>query len=229
MIEIIPAIMPKTYDQLFSQVAAIVDVVPMVQIDIMDGVFVKDKTWPYNMTDEPNFLSLMREEEELPFADSMNYELDLMVQHPEELMHQWVTLNPKRIVFHLESLADAYETLESVQSVRSYIHIGLAIGQNYPMDRIGSYLPYVDYVQCMGIVERGKQGEPFSDKVLEQLTYLKSHYPHIALSVDGAVNEETLEVLIEAGATRLVVGSAIFNQDDPVDNVQEIQRLVGME
>jgi hypothetical protein len=51
MLEIIPAIMPRNYEDLKNRVALVRGIVPLVQIDICDGIFVKNQTWPY---DEPS-------------------------------------------------------------------------------------------------------------------------------------------------------------------------------
>ena len=47
MIEIIPAIMPESFSDLVDKAARVRGIVPIAQIDIMDGVFVKSKSWPY--------------------------------------------------------------------------------------------------------------------------------------------------------------------------------------
>ena len=47
MTEIIPAILPKNYEDLKNEIALVRGVVPLVQVDICDGIFVKNKTWPF--------------------------------------------------------------------------------------------------------------------------------------------------------------------------------------
>ncbi len=37
---------------------------------------------------------------------------------------------------------------------------------------------------------------------------------NLEIEVDGGVNEETANLCVEAGATVLVAGSAVFNQSD---------------
>jgi pentose-5-phosphate-3-epimerase len=123
MTEIIPAIMPYDYDDLLEKVTQVADVVDTIQIDIMDGQFVPGKTWPYNMKDEPNFLSILREEDGLPCWDRVDFELDLMVESPDEALEQWMALGPKRVVFHVESLKDPQVALEAVQKYREHIEI----------------------------------------------------------------------------------------------------------
>ena len=47
MIEIIPAIMPEDFTDLSNKVTRVAGEVKWVQLDIMDGDFVPEKTWPY--------------------------------------------------------------------------------------------------------------------------------------------------------------------------------------
>lgn len=225
MIEIIPAIMPKDYDELADKVGLVAGAVPLVQIDIMDGKFVRSKSWPFDRKEEANFVAICREEEGMPFWDAIDYELDLMIEHPDANIEQWIALGPKRIVLHLESLENPQKAFEELQSIRGLIELGISFDDDFDVTEAEKYFDYVDFVQLMGIDEIGSQGQPFSEKVLDNLSYLHKKYPHLALSVDGSVNEETIEALIEAGATRLVSGSAVF-EGDVLGNISNLINLV---
>ena len=52
MAAIIPAIMPTSTGDLESKLVQVAGLVPVVQIDIMDGKFVHDVSWPYTEDDE---------------------------------------------------------------------------------------------------------------------------------------------------------------------------------
>ncbi|MBI3020251.1 MAG: hypothetical protein HYY60_02925 [Parcubacteria group bacterium] len=47
MPEIIPAIMPRSFTELREYVEQVKGIVNVIQIDVMDGVFVPEKSWPY--------------------------------------------------------------------------------------------------------------------------------------------------------------------------------------
>ena len=81
MIEIIPAILPKDYEDLKNKIALVRGVAPLVQIDICDGVFVPSKTWPFSTggADDFNFHRILNEEEGMPFWEDIDFELDLLV------------------------------------------------------------------------------------------------------------------------------------------------------
>ena len=63
MVEIIPAIMPKDYEDLDEKMSLFVGVVPFVQLDIMDGKFVPARTWPYPR--DTHFYAIVAEEDDL--------------------------------------------------------------------------------------------------------------------------------------------------------------------
>jgi ribulose-phosphate 3-epimerase len=46
------------------------------------------------------------------------------------------------------------------------------------------------------------------------------------ISVDGGVSLENAQDLISAGASRLVVGSAIFNSDNFIETLEKFKRIL---
>ena len=69
------------------------------------------------------------------------------------------------------------------------------------------------------------QGEGFAPKVLEKIRDLRAKNPEIEISVDGGVNIENAKEILEAGATRLVSGSLIFNTEDKKEVIEELKNL----
>ena len=77
----------------------------------------------------------------------------------------------------------------------------------------------------MGIEKIGYQGQPFDERVIDQVKALRKEYPELIISVDGGVSFDTAPRLIEAGANRLVVGSVIFNSLDIRETVLALRSL----
>ena len=77
----------------------------------------------------------------------------------------------------------------------------------------------------MGIEHIGAQGEPFDERVLSQIKSLRVLYPELIISVDGSVNEETAPLLVQAGANRLVVGSALMKSFDMRETMRELESI----
>jgi ribulose-phosphate 3-epimerase len=77
----------------------------------------------------------------------------------------------------------------------------------------------------MAIARIGYQGEPFDERCISNIMALKEKFVDLIISVDGGVNLETAPRLVDAGAERLVAGSAIFNTDDIIDTIEQFKSL----
>ncbi len=226
MIEIIPAVMPKNYDDLVEKMGLFAGVVPLVQLDIMDNKFVKARTWPYNPGDSQfeKFAKIVAEEEGMPEWDALDFEADLMIENPETEISKWVTAGAQRIIVHVEGMKD-FEVIRKAVP-QGLIELGLAINTTTPLSVLDPYLDRIDFVQCMGIEKIGFQGEGFDERVLDRVHTLRALRPEMPISIDGAVNFETARALVEAGATRLVSGSAILKSADVSNAVEMMRDLV---
>ncbi len=231
MIEIIPAIMPSDFADLSSKVARVAPFVSSVQLDIMDGDFVPEKTWPYH-GEIMDFKKLQREALGLPEWEKINYEIDLMVSSPDRDALEWIKIGASRIILHFESHPEIKSIIEKIRQEYgrksdnySAPEIGLAIGTEIPLEKIDSLIPLVDFVQQMGIEKIGYQGEAFSPKVIPRIKELRKKYPNLIISIDGAVNEETAPVLVSAGVTRLVSGSYVFNAVDIKQSIDTLKNI----
>ncbi len=230
MAEIIPAVLVQTYDELKNKIALVRGVTPVVQIDICDGQFVPSMTWPFLDTDyDQHFKAILEDREGLPFWEDIDFELDLMVLDAMQNFDSYLKLGPRRVIFHLEAFSDIDECKYFLEGIDPYVRdvteIGIAINTTTDAQKIFPLVNNVDFIQCMGIAETGKQGQDFDPRVFDQIQAIKNEYPDVVISVDGAVSEKTAKDLVEAGANRLVIGSAIFNSDDIINRVREFQSL----
>jgi ribulose-phosphate 3-epimerase len=223
--EIIPAILPKDFSNLEESVESVKGLVPMVQVDICDGKYVSNFTWPYRRHDN-NFEAILREERGLPNWDEVNYEIDLMVKDPEEDVMRWLTAGASRIVIHLESTQHLDAVLKHTGEL---VDIGLGVKIDTPMEKIDAAFAehgeQIKFIQCMGIRRIGYQGQDFDDRVYQKIRDLKAKYPNLPISVDGGVSLENAHLLKEAGADRLVVGSAIFGTDNIPEALHEFEQI----
>lgn len=220
-IEIIPAILPKDFTEVEEKMGLVQGLTKNVQIDICDGQFVQNATWPYKKQDD-SFEKILREEIGLPGWEKTNFEIDLMVNHPEKVIEDWVIAGAQRIIIHAEAKGDV---AGAISSLDGRVEIGLALAMETSLDLIESYQDKIQCVQLMGIDHIGFQGQHFDEKVIERVREVKSKYPDLSISVDGGVSLETAPLLIEAGANRLVVGSAIFGSDNPIEALQKFKKL----
>jgi ribulose-phosphate 3-epimerase len=239
MTEIIPAVLAENFSELNEKLSKFVNVADIVQIDICDGKFVPSVSWPMGRRDAGSVEDILNEENGLPYWEDLNFEFDLMVLNAHKQFDFFARLGAKRIVFHLEaetekdpegkSTSNGAGFKEFLESMDPYfkdnIEIGIAINTNTDIAKLDPFINLVDFVQTMGIEKIGFQGEPFDEKVLGQIKNLKKKYPELTITVDGSVNENTARALIEAGASRLVVGSALLNSFDIRETFKEFENM----
>jgi ribulose-phosphate 3-epimerase len=210
MIEIIPAIMPNSFKDLNEKYSLIKEYADIVQIDVMDGNFVQSKNWPYINENKGLPFVATKGSPLLPLID-FNFEVDLMVMNPEKVIESWIKAGAKRVIIHIESV----EKIEEVfLKIPSNIEVGIALNTTTPNEIIYPLIEKIDFVQFMGIEKIGYQGQSFDERVLAKIVDLRAKFPRVIISVDGGVNLETAPKLVEAGANRLVSGSAIFESED---------------
>ncbi len=208
--QIIPALLPKNQTELSTKVKKLLGLVTHVQVDVCDGIFVPSKTQFQNLTS----------------MEEIEYELDLMIDKPERMIQDYIEMQPARIIVHLESVSDHVNLFLALEKIRGIIEVGLSISNDTPNHVLEKYIEDCDFIQLMGIAKIGSQGQPFDDRVLEKISYFHAQYPGMTISIDGSVNEGTIRRLADAGATRFVAGSAVFNDGDIEENIVNLENLV---
>lgn len=231
MTDVVPAIMPDSLDDLKGKMSRVVGRVPLVQIDIMDGLFVEARSWPYTTGGPQEFQTFIDEEEGFPYWDRMDFSVDLMVRDPLSRIPDWVAAGAHRVIAHIESAPDldalvAYmEGDDAADGLGLGAEFGLSIDTTTPNETIEPYIDRVHVIQCMGIETIGLQGQPFDERVLDKIAFIKERRTKTRISVDGGVNLNTAKLLVDAGADILVSGSTIFESDDIVDTIEQLKAL----
>jgi ribulose-phosphate 3-epimerase len=205
-VEIIPAILAKDEKELRRKIESVVDLTEMVQIDVMDGKFVDNVTWsdPKRIEDMP-----------LP----LDYEVHLMVENPEDHLSGWSLARCVRAIIHAEAVKDLPAALKAVKMFG--MEAGISINPETPVSAILEAIPHADVVQVMGVTP-GDMGRPFQPVAVEKVRELREKFPELIIEVDGGVSVGIARQLAEAGADRLVAGSAIFNSGAPAKSIEAL-------
>jgi ribulose-phosphate 3-epimerase len=230
---IVPAILPTSREDLDDKLARLAGVTDEVQIDIVDGRFVTPPSWPYKNLKEGEKSSLS-DDDDLSELGSFRFDIDLMVEEPEEVIGRWVRAGATRVTVHAETTQNLAKLVSEFQVEYGHdkgfapelLSFGLAINLATPTSLIEPYLSHCDYVQFMGIASIGKQGEPFSMSVIPKIHAFHRKYPEMPIQVDGGVSRESAVKLLEAGATRLVVGSALLRAPDLAEEMNAFNMIV---
>lgn len=225
MVTIVPAIIPKSYNDLSSHLSRVRHLVTRVQIDVIDGRFGPEASWPFIGPGYESFQRLSKEEEGLPYWETLDFEIDLMVRNPEAIMDDWIAAGAATLIVHVES-TDALESIFTRASERG-IDIALALK---PSTDISVLAPFVDraaFIQQMGNDKIGYHGVPLDERVVGKITDIKKTYPNATIGIDIGVSVDTIGALHHAGATRFAAGSAVFDAISTKEAIEALQTAAG--
>lgn len=200
---IIPAIIPDSADAVADFLRSLSGV-PELHLDVVDGVFVPFSSWPYTHGGNPN--------EVQNICEAVTLEVDLMVQEPLQAARAWIAAGADMLVFHIETITPEALRLFAEETA---VTIGVAAHNDTPNESLLPYLEVADYVQVMGIAAIGAQGQPFDERALARITWLRTQDAALVVSIDGSVNANTLPTLLQYRLGRYIVGSAISRADEP--------------
>lgn len=225
MTAIIPAIIPESFEELQEKMSLVADLVDIVQIDVMDGTYTKEKTWPY-LGDKRQFEKIASEEEGMPAWRKVDFEVDMMVSEPEKKVENWVMSGASRVIIHIESTSDE-KIKEIIDDYRgAFVEVGLALKPSTSSGKLEEFIEDIDFVQCMGSDTIGRSGVDLDERVYDKIREIRNIHPEMPIAIDIGVDFETAPNLVEAGASRLVSGSTIFGSGDPSDAISDLRDMV---
>jgi len=222
VVTIVPAIIPKSFDDLKEKVGLIYTSVDLVQVDMCDGKFVSNKSWPF-VEDHGEFRDLVKEKSGLPHWEEIEYEIHLMTDTPSDEVADWVRAGAGGVIVHIETGSDALEDI--IEEWGHTVQIGIAFKPQTPISKLTPFLEKVKMIQIMGNDRIGMQGQKLDSIVYEKIRELRLMAPEHTIAVDIGVNEETAPLLVKAGADKLIIGSAIMDKDMPGEAIKKFQKL----
>ena len=153
-------------------------------------------------------------------APNTNLPVDahLMVTNPDNLIPMFLEAGVTSISVHPEAAMHLHRTLTMIRDGGA--EAGVALNPTTPPGTIEWTLPYLDYVLVLS-VDPGFGGQAFIPEALQKIRRLKE-MTDLPIAVDGGISVETAPPVVEAGASVLVAGSAVFRGDPTV----EMRRLI---
>ena len=187
-----------------------------IHIDVMDNQFVP------NLTIGPPVVKSLRK-----YTDKF-LDVHMMVVNPEKLVEPFAKAGADGITFHVEATENPNKVIDLIRSTGKQVGISLKPGTS--LTTIEPYLEKVDLVLIMS-VEPGFGGQGYLSDSSERIKQLKSRLNEMCLDrviieVDGGVKLNNMKEIVEAGADVLVVGSAVFGEQDPVQKIKDFYALI---
>ena len=200
-----PALAPSLLSADFSDLNAAIKQIEnnkgtVVHIDVMDGQFVPEITYGQPV------VRTIRKLTQLPF------DVHLMVEHPENQINSFIDAGADWVTFHIEATPHAHRLIQMIHEKGK--KAGIALNPATPVSALQEILSDVDVVLVM-TVNPGWGGQKLISSCVEKIKELKrirqeKGYNYL-ISVDGGVNNDTLQTVLDAGVDVFVSGSAFFN------------------
>lgn len=210
-IKLSPSILSANLDRLNEEIKEIEGYSDLLQVDVMDNIFVP------NITPQSELLK--------KFNTKVPLDIHLMVKEPSnEYIKTFIDANPNlrinNITVHQEACSNLEKTLDYIKSNK--IKPSVAINPKTPIDAIKDVLDKVEMVLIM-TVEPGFSGQEFMESSLEKVRQLRTIKPDLDIEVDGGINDKTAPLAVKAGANVLVASSFIFKSRDKVEAIKKLR------
>ena len=204
MIKVSPSILSADFANLGAEVKKVVDAgAEYVHIDVMDGTFVPE------ITLGAGIVKAIR-----PVTDAV-FDVHLMVEHPDTQIESFIKAGADIITFHVEAAKHPHRVVQAIHAAGC--KAGISLNPGTPVAMVEELLADVDLVLVMS-VNPGYGGQKFIPASLSKLRRLRAALDacgsQAELEVDGGVTEANAQEIIEAGATVLVAGSAVYKSKD---------------
>ena len=229
---IIPSILVPTFAEFARQARRLEGLFDLIQIDVMDGKFVPNTSFPD--VEKINDLKL-----------NLNYELHLMVDHPLAELEKWAEVkNIARVIFHIEAKDDPTQVIAKIRGFCG--SAGIAIKPETPLSAIEPYLDQIDVVLFMTVYP-GQQGAKFLPEVGEKIMRFVRCHPRESgdlpqkdadsrfrgndnsghwIAVDGGINESNIAMVKSWGVDIFGAGSAISMAPDVKIAYHKLQEAI---
>jgi ribulose-phosphate 3-epimerase len=215
--QITPAILPKSFEELTDKLEQLQGLSERVQIDLCDGILGKEHTW------------MPVEGSRLP--DGFEYEFDLMVKDWKTPFLILLDAGVRRFVMHM----DTFSPVDTIDLLALAKDKGVAVGIALSNDKdihihkqvIKDFQEHYRnvFIQVMGIRTIGIQGQPLDQTVPERVKELRSLFPTFFIQVDGSMNATTIPLMKDRGANCAVVGSYLFKDGDVKGTLGQLNAL----
>lgn len=183
-----------------------------IHIDVMDGIFVPKVNFsPNTVRDSASVVKIPQN-------------VHLMVQDPESVVKSYVDAGAHIIHIHKESNGITSETLKMIRD--KGIKAGIAINPETPAEDILSYVDKgeVDDILIMS-VNPGSGGQKYIANVEKKISFLRSRFEHINITMDGGIDNISIKSAALQGANCFVVGSYLFSLKNFNQGLNELRYI----
>ena len=211
-----PSILSADFAKLGDEVRAVDEAgADWIHIDVMDGHFVP------NLTIGPGAVKALRPCSKKPF------DVHLMISPVDPFLDSFADAGADIITVHPEAGPHLHRTVQRIKGLG--LKAGVSLNPATAVDALDYVLEDLDLVLVMS-VNPGFGGQKFISSQLGKIEIIAERIAardlQVQLEVDGGIDPETARLSVDAGATVLVAGTAVF-RGGPSSYAENIRALRG--
>ena len=169
----------------------------------MDGHFVP------NITIGPLIVDAARRSTTLPL------DVHLMIENPDLYIEEFVQAGADIVTVHQEVCTHLHRTIQKIRELGA--KAGVALNPGTSLETVRNVLPDVDLLLVMS-VNPGFGGQSYIEASTAKLSRARAMLDEVGsgaeLQVDGGVGVANVKAVVNAGASVVVAGSAVYRHPD---------------
>ncbi|MEO8032991.1 MAG: ribulose-phosphate 3-epimerase [Acidobacteriota bacterium] len=189
----------------------------LVHLDVMDGHFVP------NITIGPPVVKALRR------VTSLTFDCHLMISEPQRYIPQFLEAGAQMISIHVEAEPHLHRALQMIRDGGA--RAGIALNPATAAESVSTAIEFCDFVLVM-TVNPGFGGQAFIEPVVGKMRLISRMIQErglkVEIEVDGGIDARTAPMVVAAGASILVAGSAVFGKPDRAAAMESIRNAVQM-
>ena len=218
MAQIYPSLMAANIDDLANLITKLDPYCAGYHLDIMDEKFV------------PNSALDIKTVNMIARSTYKKIWVQLLVEDPQAWLEKLFLPADSIVSFHIESKGEIMRTIKLIQE-KEWIP-SIAVNPKTSVDEVFTYLNILGQVLIMS-VPPGYSGQPFMKSTIKKVDQIVSYRQtanlNLKIGMDGGINKNNIVMLKENGIDDFSIGSGIFDSDDPIKTLKELNALIDEE
>jgi ribulose-phosphate 3-epimerase len=185
-----------------------------IHCDVMDGVFVPNISFGFPVLEQVRDIA------------AKPLDVHLMIVNPDKFIPEVKAAGAYIMNVHYEACIHLHRTVCAIK--QAGMKAAVTLNPHTSVHLLDDILEELDMVLIMS-VDPGFGAQKFIEHSLQKISTLKEMILRKNLKtfieVDGGINQETAQLVLNAGADVLVAGNAVFKSKDPLAAISEMKHL----